>query len=147
MRYLWDLLPGWAGTLFVSACCLGAGPLLASAAVASGAGFLAAIFNIYVLGPLVVLSVAWTIFNAARWSRLARGSAHLAPAFWLTALGGVAMVAGVFLPPLAGVRAAGAAAIYAGMAVMLVGTLWNALDCRKRRASSMGYAGVAGSDG
>lgn len=130
MRYLLGQTPGWIGTLFVSACCLGAGPLLASAAVASGAGFLASIFNIFVLGPLVIVSVAWTIFNAQRWARASRGAARFSAAFWLTAAGGIFVVAGVFLPPLAGARTAAGAAIYIGLSAMLAGTIWNAVDRR-----------------
>lgn len=140
-------LPGWAGTLFVSACCLGVGPLLASAAVASGAGFLAPIFSIYVLGPLVILSVAWTIFNAQRWARGARGAARVSLAFWLTLVGGIAIVIGVFLPPVAGARAAGTAAIYIGLVAMLAGTIWNALDRRRIRGSEDRRSAYAGSRG
>jgi len=125
------MIPGWAGTLFVSACCLGAGPFLASAAAATGAAWLASLFNIYVLGPLVIVSVAWTSVNAWRWAQILHGTARRSPAFWLTVLGGLAVVLGVFLPPLAGVGRAGAAGIYLGLATLVAGTAWSLVDQRR----------------
>ena len=125
------ILPGWIGTLFVSACCLGAGPLLASTAAAMGAAWLASVFNIYVLGPLVVVSVVWTSANTWRWARVVHGAAARAPSFWLTTLGGVVVVAGVFLPPLVHARQAGVTAIYLGLVVMIAGTVWSLLDQRR----------------
>lgn len=132
MSAIKKLIPGWAGTLFVSACCLGAGPLLASAAIASGAGFLAPIFSIYVLGPLVIVSVAWTIINSWRWSRALTGAPNHHPPLWFSVAGGLLVVVGVFLPPLTGARTVATVAIYLGIAGMILGAILNLVEQRQR---------------
>lgn len=140
MSYLFRQLPGWAGTIFVGACCLGVGPLLASAAVASGVGFLALIFSIYILGPLVILSVAWVLWNTYQRALALGKTAAGYPALWLTVVGGLAVVAGVFLPPVTGAKAAGATALYVGLVVLIAGSVWSALDRRKNISERAPYA-------
>jgi hypothetical protein len=54
---------GLAGSLFVSACCLGAAPIVVATATALGVGSLKSVFDVYTLGALMVASVGWVVWN------------------------------------------------------------------------------------
>lgn len=52
---------GLIGSLFVSTCCLGAGPILAAMSTTLGFSAFRSILNIYVLGPAMTISVLWVL--------------------------------------------------------------------------------------
>lgn len=124
--------PGLIGSLFVSACCLGGGPILAATAAALGFGAMHSILNIYVLGPLMSASVLWLVWNLQRQGRALAGAAHRYPAFWAGLAGGLLAWVGVILPhAVAGTRHAGTILIIAGMAALLAATVWSLVDQRR----------------
>lgn len=120
---------GLAGTLFVSTCCLGAAPLIVSAAAVVGLGSVRHVFNIYVLGPLMTLSVAWIAWNLARQARVLGMAPGRYPPFWGGLLGGLLSWVGVFLPHVIhGTRGIGTALIVAGVPLIIAASakgLWD----------------------
>ncbi|WP_111748538.1 hypothetical protein [Salinisphaera orenii] len=133
---------GLVGSLFVSACCLGAGPILAALAAALGFSAFSSILNIYVLGPLMTLSVLWIVWNLHTQGHALRGAARRYAPFWVGLLGGGVAWVGVLLPPLvAGARSLGMALIIAGMAVLVAASIWSLVDQRKARPKRVSPSG------
>ena len=126
---------GFAGSLFVTVCCLGAGPIIAATATALGLSLLKPVFSIYVLGPLMIASVAWVVWNLVIQARaLGRVLEGYLP-FWLATGGGVIAIVGVFLPPLIhGTRGLSSVLIVIGMAALVAGSVLGLSDQRKLRA-------------
>ncbi|HEX8726491.1 MAG TPA: hypothetical protein VF737_13970 [Gemmatimonadaceae bacterium] len=89
---------GLIGTLFVSACCLGAAPIVIAAASVVGLGAVRHAMNVYVLGPLMTLSVLWIGWNLAVQGRALAGRASRYAVFWAGIVGGTLAWAGVLLP-------------------------------------------------
>ena len=124
--------PGLVGSLFVSACCLGGGPILAATAAALGFGAMHSVLNIYVLGPLMTISVLWLVWNLQRQGRALAGAARRYPAFWAGLAGGLLAWVGVILPHVvAGTRHDGTLLIIAGMAILLAASAWSLMDQRR----------------
>ena len=126
---------GLAGSLFVSACCLGAGPIIAATAAALGFSLLKPIFSIYVLGPLMIASVAWVVWNLTIEARaLGRAFQEYWP-FWLALVGGGVGIVGVFLPHIVhGTGAFGSLLIVIGMGTLLTGSVRALLDQRSEKS-------------
>jgi hypothetical protein len=126
---------GLAGSLFVSVCCLGAGPIIAAAVTALGLSLLKPVFSIYVLGPLMIASVAWVVWNLTIQARALGHAFQEYLPFWLTLGGGALAVVGVFLPHLVhGTGAFGYVLIVIGMAALLTGSVLGLLDQRKEES-------------
>lgn len=108
-----------AGASFAGACCLGV-PAALSALTAIGAGFL---INDAILIPLylglLALSV-WLLYAAAR------SHNNLNP-FWAGLGGAVVAFAGLWILP---------ALVYAGLAVLISGSVWDFWNWRAARAST-----------
>lgn len=107
-----------AGAGFTGACCLGVSSAL-SLLAAIGAGFLindAFLIPLY-LG-LLALSV-WLLFGTAR------SHGNLTP-FWAGLAGAIVAFAGLWILP---------ALVYAGLAVLISGSVWDFWNARARRAS------------
>lgn len=120
---------GIAGALFVSACCLGAAPIIAAAAATIGLGAVRHVFNIYVLGPLMTISVAWIGWNLARQGKVVAGAARRYAVFWIGLLGGVLAWIGVILPHVMhGTGAIGTVFIIAGTLVLVGASVKGLLD-------------------
>ena len=131
MRYLSRQSLGLAGTLFVSACCLGAAPIIAATAAVVGVGAIRRTFNIYVLAPLMALSVIWIGWNLAIQGRALTGAARHYGAFWIGVSGGVVAWLGVVLPHVvAGARHAGSVLIIVGMLVLVGASVKGVIDQR-----------------
>lgn len=125
---------GVFGALFVSACCLGAAPVIVSAAAVVGLGAVRHVFNIFVLGPLMTLSVGWIAWNLARQARARSRSVWRYPAFWIGLVGGLLSWAGVILPHVIhGTREAGTALILMGLPLVVAASVKSVWD--QRRAS------------
>lgn len=132
-RQSWGLI----GSLFVSSCCLGAGPIIAATAASIGFGALKSVFNIFVLAPLMVLSVGWVSWNIARQAAGLGVPAHRYAPFWLALGGGLIATIGVLLPHLIhGTRIIGTALIIVGMIVLLTGSIAGIVDQRRRVAAT-----------
>jgi mercuric ion transport protein len=107
-----------AGASFAGACCLGV-PAALSVLSAIGAGFLindAFLIPLY-LGLLAVS--AWLLFSSAR------SHNNLAP-FWAGLGGAIVAFAGLWILP---------ALVYAGLAVLILGSMWDFWNWRAARAS------------
>lgn len=128
-RQSWGLI----GSLFVSSCCLGAGPIIAAAAASVGLGALKSVFNIFVLAPLMVLSVAWVSWNMARQAKGLTVPVRQYGPFWLAVGGGTTATIGVVLPHVIhGTGIAGTTLIVVGMIVLLMGSVAGIADQRRR---------------
>ncbi|MBI3042959.1 MAG: MerC domain-containing protein [Betaproteobacteria bacterium] len=107
-----------AGAGFAGACCLGATAAL-SVLTAIGAGFL---INDAILIPLylglLALSV-WLLYSSAR------SHGYFAP-FWTGVGGAIVAFAGLWILP---------ALVYAGLAVLIGGSLWDFWNMRAARTS------------
>jgi len=124
---------GLAGSLFVSACCLGGGPILAALAAALGFSAFHSILNIYVLGPLMTFSVLWIVWNLRTQGRALVGSAWTYRPFWSGLIGGALAWLGVILPHvIMGTRSTGTILIIVGMAVLSGASVWSLVDQRRR---------------
>lgn len=135
MRYFSRQSFGLIGTLFVSACCLGAAPIIAATAAIVGLGAIRHVFNIYVLGPLMTLSVAWIGWNLAVQGRALVGAARRYVVFWVGLAGGVLAWLGVILPHVVhGTSRLGTALIIVGMLVLIGASVNGLLDQRRRKA-------------
>ncbi|GEM_PF-1652898 len=120
---------GFLGSFFVSACCLGAGPIIAATAATFGLGAIRHLFSIYVLGPLMTLSVAWIVWNLHIQGRVLAGHARRYPPFWIGLAGGVVAWVGVMLPHIIhGTKSLGSLMIYIGMAVLIAGSAKGLFD-------------------
>ena len=124
---------GLVGSLFVSACCLGAAPIIVATAAALGVGALKSVFNVYVLGPLMIVSVAWVVWNM-KIQAVALGLRPTAYVpFGLTLGGGIAASIGVLLPNfVAGTGPIGMALVVIGMLTLLAGSIRSLIDQRRR---------------
>ena len=123
---------GLVGSLFVSACCLGAGPILAALAATLGFSAFHSILNIYVLGPLMTISVLWMAWNLGIQGRALAGAAQRYPAFWAGLAGGVLAWLGVVLPHvIKGTRHPGTALIIIGMMLLIGASVWSLIDQRR----------------
>ncbi|MDA3922304.1 MAG: hypothetical protein PF501_16740 [Salinisphaera sp.] len=132
--------PGLVGSLFVSACCLGAGPILAALAATLGFSAFHSILNIYVFAPLMTLSVLWTAWNLGVQGRALTGAAHRYRPFWVGLVGGSLAWVGVLLPHVVmGTRTAGTALIIIGMPLLIGASVWSVID-QRRRSSKTGAA-------
>ncbi|GBE10186.1 hypothetical protein BMS3Bbin12_02221 [bacterium BMS3Bbin12] len=124
---------GFLGSFFVSACCLGAAPVIAATAATVGLGAVRHVFNIYVLGPLMTLSVGWIVWNLRIQGRALAGRAHRYPPFWIGLAGGITAWVGVVLPHVVhGTKSLGSSMIYIGMAVLVVGSIKGLFDQYRR---------------
>lgn len=124
---------GLVGSLFVSACCLGGGPILAASAAALGFSAFHSVLNIYVLGPLMTISVLWIVWNLRIQGRVLAGSARRYPPFWIGLAGGSAAWVGVVLPHVVhGTRHAGTALIILGMIATLTASFLSLKDQQQR---------------
>lgn len=107
-----------AGAAFAGACCLGVTAAL-SVLTAIGAGFLVNdAFLIPVYLGLLTLSV-WLLYKTSRSHR------KLAP-FWTGLAGAVVAFAGLWILP---------AIVYAGLAALISGSVWDYRNARAARAS------------
>lgn len=137
MRYFSRQGFGLIGTLFVSACCLGAAPIIAATAATIGLGAVGHVFNIYVLGPLMTLSVVWICWNLAVQGRALAGTARRYAVFWIGLTGGVIAWVGVILPHVVhGTRHPGTVLIIVGMVVLIGSSVKALLDQRRRKVVS-----------
>ena len=137
MNHLTRHTAGLLGAVFVSTCCLGAAPLIVSAAAVVGLGSVRHVFNIYVLGPLMTLSVAWIAWNLARQARALNVAARRYLPFWGGFLGGLLGWAGVVLPHLiSGTREAGMALILAGLPLIVSASAKGLWDQRRAAAQT-----------
>ncbi|GHE03954.1 hypothetical protein U879_21215 [Defluviimonas sp. 20V17] len=128
---------GLAGSLFVSACCLGAGPILAGLAAALGFSAFHSILNVYVLLPLMTVSVLWVVWNLRIQGNALAGSALRYPPFWSGLIGGSVAWVGVLLPHVvAGTKHVGTDLIIVGMALFIGASLWSVIDQRRRLGAS-----------
>ena len=128
---------GLIGSLFVSACCLGGGPILAALAATLGFSAFHSILNIYVLGPVMTVSVLWVAWNLGVQGRALAGAAWRYPLFWAGLTGGLLAWAGVVLPHLvAGTRPAGTGMIIIGMLLLVGASGWSLVDQRRRHTAS-----------
>lgn len=124
---------GLVGSLFVSACCLGAGPVLAALAAALGFSAFHSILNIYVLGPLMTLSVLWIVWNLGLRGRTLAGSAWTYLPFWSGLIGGALAWVGVVLPHIVtSTRSTGTVLIIVGMVVLVGSSVWSLIHPRCR---------------
>lgn len=124
MRELVKQLGGLFGAGIAAACCLGV-PVVLGAVGAVGLGFL---INDAYLFPLFVAFVGlclWGLFRSAR----AHG--NLIP-FWVGLAGGVIAAAGLWL--LVTGHSPTGLTVYAGLGVLVAGTVWGGLNTRKRAA-------------
>lgn len=136
MKYVSRQSLGLVGTLFVSACCLGAVPIIAATAAAVGLGAIRHVFNIYVLGPLMTLSVVWIGWNLAIQGRAIAGAARHYAVFWVGLAGGVIAWIGVILPHvLQGTDHLGTLLIIVGMVILIGASVKALLDQRRRAAA------------
>ncbi|WP_111747165.1 hypothetical protein [Salinisphaera orenii] len=136
---------GLVGSLFVSACCLGAGPILAALAAALGFSAFHSVLNIYVLGPLMTVSVLWMVWNLGIQGRALAGAVARYAPFWMGLVGGALAWMGVILPHvLMGTRPAGTALIIVGMALLVGASVWSLIDQRRRysKANSSVHSNV-----
>lgn len=134
MKYVSRQSLGLVGTLFVSACCLGVAPIIAATAATVGLGAVRHVFNIYVLGPLMTLSVVWIGWNLAVQGRALTGTARRYAVFWVGLVGGAIAWIGVILPHVVhGTRHVGAALIVAGMLVLVGASIKGLLDQRRHK--------------
>lgn len=123
---------GVFAALFVSSCCLGAAPLIVSAAAVVGLGAVRHVFNIYVLGPVMTLSVAWIAWNMARQARVLAVAARYYPPFWGGVLGGLLSWTGVVLPHVVGgAREIGTALILLGLPLIVAASAKGLWDQRR----------------
>ncbi len=130
--------PGLIGSLFVSACCLGAGPILAALAAVLGFSAFHSILNVYLLGPLMAISVLWIVGNLALQGRVLTGAAHGYRPFWIGLVGGSLAWVGVLLPHVVmGTRAAGTALIVIGMPLLIGASVWSVIDQRRSRPTAV----------
>ncbi|MDA3889750.1 MAG: hypothetical protein PF443_13350 [Allgaiera sp.] len=124
---------GLVGSLFVSACCLGAGPVLAALAATLGFSAFHSLLNVFVLLPLMTISVLWVVWNPRIQGRALAGSAARYPAFWSGLIGGALAWVGVLLPHVvAGSKEAGTALIIIGMTFLIGASVWSLIDQRRR---------------
>lgn len=134
MKYFSRQSLGLVGTLFVSACCLGAAPIIAATAAIVGLGAIRHVFNIYALAPLMTLSVAWIAWNRAVQGRALTGAARRYAVFWVGLSGGVLAWVGVILPHVVhATRHTGTALIIVGMVVLIGASIKGLLDQRQRK--------------
>lgn len=133
MKYISRQSFGLIGTLFVSACCLGAAPIIAATAATVGLGAIRHIFNIYVLGPLMTLSVLWIAWNLARQGKLLVGAARRYAVFWVGLAGGILAWLGIVLPAL-GLRHGGVALILVGLSAIIGASVKGLWDQRRATA-------------
>jgi mercuric ion transport protein len=118
MKELFKQWTSIGGAGFAGACCLGAGWAL-SLLTAVGAGFL---INDAILIPLYVALLAlsvWFLYGSAR------SHGRLAP-FWTGLAGALVAFAGLWILP---------ALVYAGLAVVISGSVWDFRNARAARAS------------
>jgi len=128
---------GLAGSLFVSACCLGAGPILAGLAAALGFSAFGSILNIYVFASLMAVSVLWVVWNLRIQGNALAGSALRYPPFWSGLIGGSVAWIGVLLPHVvAGTKHVWAVLIVVGMALFIGASIWSVIDQRRRPTGS-----------
>lgn len=131
MRHTSRHAVGILGALFVSTCCLGAAPVLVSAATVVGLGAVSDIFNIFVLGPIMTISVAWIAWNLARQGTVLTGAAWRYLSFWIGFVGGLLSWTGVLLPHIFdGTRGVGIALIVVGLPLIFIASLKSLWDQR-----------------
>jgi mercuric ion transport protein len=121
-------LGGLFGAGIAAACCLGV-PVVLGAVGAAGLGFL---INDAYLFPLFVAFAAlslWGLFRSAR----THGS--LAP-FWVGLAGSIVAAAGLWL--LVTGHSPTGVPVYAGLGVLVAGTVWRALGARRAAACATG---------
>jgi hypothetical protein len=123
---------GLVGSLFVSACCLGAAPIIVATATALGVGALKSVLSVYVLGPLMIASVGWVVWNMKIQAE-ALGVLPMAYVpFWLALGGGIVACIGVLLPNFStGTGSIGMALIVIGMLTLLAGSTRSLIDQRR----------------
>ncbi len=137
MKYFSRQSWGLGGSLFVSACCLGAAPIIVALATTVGLGAIRHIFNIYVLGSLMTLSVAWVGWNLAVQGRALTGAARRYVVFWVGLGGGVLAWVGVILPKVVhGTGRLGTVLIIVGMLVLIGASVKALLDQRQQKIMS-----------
>ncbi len=125
---------GFLGSFFVSACCLGAAPIIAATAATFGLGAIRHAFNIYVLAPLMTLSVAWIVWNLHIQGRALVGRARRYPPFWIGLAGGTVAWVGVILPHIVhSTKPLGSLMIYIGMAILIAGSIKGLFDQYRQR--------------
>ncbi|MGH8672923.1 MAG: MerC domain-containing protein, partial [Burkholderiales bacterium] len=128
MKELVKQLGGLFGAGVAAACCLGV-PVVLGAVGAVGLGFL---INDAYLFPLFVAFAAlclWGLFRSAR----AHG--NLVP-FWVGLAGGVVGAAGLWL--LVTGHSPTGVPVYAGLGVLVAGSIWGGLNARKAVACATG---------
>lgn len=123
---------GLVGSLFVSACCLGAAPIIVATATALGVGALESVFSVYVLGPLMIVSVGWVVWNM----KIQAAALGILPTayvpFWLALGGGIVACIGVLLPNFStGTGSLGMVLIVFGMLTLLGGSTRSLIDQRR----------------
>ena len=137
MKYFSRQSWGLGGALFGSVCCLGAAPIIAALAATVGLGAFRHAFSIYVLGPLMTLSVAWIAWNLAVQGRALTGAAHRYVVFWVGLFGGVLAWVGVILPKVVhGTNRLGTTLIIVGMLVLIGASVKALLDQRQQKIVS-----------
>ncbi len=134
MKYFSRQSWGLGGALFGSVCCIGAAPIIAALATTVGLGAFRHAFSIYVLGPLMTLSVAWVVWNLAVQGRALAGAARRYIVFWVGLGGGVLAWVGMILPMVVhGTGRLGTALIIVGMLVLIGASVKALLDQRQRK--------------
>lgn len=123
---------GLVGSLFVSACRLGATPIIIATAAALGVGALKSVFNVYVLGPLMIASVGWVVWNMKIQAEALGVLASAYVPFWLALGGGIFACIGVVLPNVSkGTGPIGMTLIVIGMLTLLAGSTRGLIDQRR----------------
>src|SRR5260370_11578408 len=126
MKVLVKQFEALMGAGVAAACCLGV-PLVLSTLGAVGLGFI--IHDAYLL-PLFVGFVAlslWTLYRAAR------KHARMQP-FWLALLGGIVSSIGLWLLVTASYPHSWP--VYAGLALLVSGSVWDVINGRRKAATS-----------
>lgn len=120
---------GLVGSLFVSTCCLGGGPILAALATSLGFSAFHSILNIYVLGPLMTASILWIILNIYNQGQKLIGNAWTYIPFWSGVIGGALAWLGIILPYLVvNMHIFKTVLIIIGMALLFASSIWNLID-------------------
>lgn len=121
MKALIKQFGGVFGAAIAAACCLGV-PVILSALGAAGLGFLIKDALLFPIFAAFVVFSSWVLYRSAR------KHGNLAP-FWLGLSGGI--VSSVALWLLVSGLFPASWAVYVGLALLVAGSLWDALPTRK----------------
>lgn len=123
MKDLLKQLSGLLGTAFAASCCLGL-PLALSALSAAGLGFIAKDAYLFPVFVAFILLTGWLLYRSSKRNNNTRP-------FWVGLLGGlIASIAMWFV--MTGIKPALLPAVYLGIGLLLLATLWDFFNGRKQ---------------